>query len=1102
NQELLLALGLDYKTEWLQLRNLTTFTYPLTAAPAPSVGEERSSVLGNSTDVTVSLGSNFKDGELAAELKAGAAFTLTNGNHKRRAVVADMEEDRRFAIDLSEDEWILGSLSQILPAEGVSLSNRGDLLYENYWDGDVLQSLSWDNSGNPSFTYTEKAGPYNSADRAANGDDHSLVIDFDFTAGIDDAFVSTASDFEPRNLLDYPRFHMILRGEQISGDDVQVYVELLRDYQEDLDGDDAVDKEDTASQAGFGITPLPAGSSATVIGTDRLGNGNGRIDSEDLNADGILDPSGPYVSDQERGTGIVTPDGALQIVTLAPGEEDWKVVTFDIGELIEDKRSSFEAVRAVRITVKAATSPTPSALSGKVLINRVWLSGSGINNDSPEYLGLREVSTEEDPQVTVNAFSQRYPEIYEELHGSPSYRSEYGHEEKVLHCTFDPGLSPAGQLAEGESATLSHRFGYLVDFSAYREFRLYLYLPAGQSIPVGAELILDFVGSSQDTLAAAVNGSQFQIGWNEILVELESPYMLKINGSAAGTLSSTGAVNVLRRVSEVRFGILATAASGDISERFEFWLDEWHLAESRFSFDTAAYLDAAADYSGDLLKIGSYPVLSDIGFRGGLEHREGHFLEAFGKQRNTWSAGVNARVARFFPVAMDLSGYRESSGGLFKESEESLPGGYEEQDRSWSYSHLAGVDSDVDYLPRLEHTYTRSVNEQSEIGLSGSGYLFELGTTTRESFSFFEVYGFPEGFEQNYLYTRSWLYRDQQILLIETPPSLQDAGLDLSVTDSHVGGVSYSWARNFVSLDLSRKESYQVGAPELPDTLFDSYAKRMAGLFSPVPTAHPGAELTSRGDKGRLFISLPRQKRLGFSLTMDSEFLERDFQSGSGNRDLSVADRVSLSIPFSPGGGGTLVLIPNLSRGFSGTYKNSTDAVRELWILGRSWKNLLMPPLYYLSPSLDQGRLNEYQAVDLLAGSSKVTAASEASLDTSLGLDVRLRNPPWYLPARSSLEFGGQTGREGQSYTQSRSIAFGLGTDFLLGRDAKKRVNRLSLDIGWESGWDYADKIVAHSLSLDTGLGLVEGIRGQLRGDHRFSVTTEHQRIGDEELLL
>jgi hypothetical protein len=161
-----------------------------------------------------------------------------------------------------------------------------------------------------------------------------------------------------------------------------------------------------------------------------------------------------------------------------------------------------------------------------------------------------------------------------------------------------------------------------------------------------------------------------------------------------------------------------------------------------------------------------------------------------------------------------------------------------------------------------------------------------------------------------------------------------------------------------------------------------------------------------------------------------------------------------------------------------------------------------MPPLYYLNPRFDRGRLHEYEAVDLFTGSSEVLGVSEARLQTSLGLEARLKDPPWYLPARSSFSVAGETSREGGSYAQARSIELGLGTDFSFKAGGKRGVNRLSFDVGWESSRDYADKIVSHSLTVDTGLGLLEGIRGRLTGDHSISFTTERQRVGDEDLLL
>jgi hypothetical protein len=134
--------------------------------------------------------------------------------------------------------------------------------------------------------------------------------------------------------------------------------------------------------------------------------------------------------------------------------------------------------------------------------------------------------------------------------------------------------------------------------------------------------------------------------------------------------------------------------------------------------------------------------------------------------------------------------------------------------------------------------------------------------------------------------------------------------------------------------------------------------------------------------------------------------------------------------------------------------------------------------------------------VDLLAEHSPELESQQVSLDSALGLDVGLKDSPWYLPNRGNLEFAGQRGREGESYTWSRSVSFGLGTDIYLGSGAKTGVNRLSFDAVWERGLNYPYNVVSHSLSVDTGLDLLQGIKGQLTADHNLSITFEEQLAG------
>jgi hypothetical protein len=593
------------------------------------------------------------------------------------------------------------------------------------------------------------------------------------------------------------------------------------------------------------------------------------------------------------------------------------------------------------------------------------------------------------------------------------------------------------------------------------------------------------VGSAADSLEIGIPATAIIEGWNQVAVDLAPPYNVSLNGSTAGQLTQVGSTDPLSRISEIRWGLVAGA--GGLDSSFTFWLDEWHLAESRYRGDLSLYAETTSGYRGGLWPIGgrtSVPLLTDPMVNAGFQHQDG--------VRDSWFTGFRTTLLSNVPLAVDLSGYRDSAGGLFRDSPDPLPGDLEERDRQFSYSHQIGVEPILPFLPSLEHGYQRSTGTDNEVGLSDNGYLFDTFITTAETLSFAQAYRYPEGFQQNYDYTRRWLYGDRQRLLIDTPPLLLEQNLDLSVSESHSGGISYTWIGNFLSLDLGREQSYEVAAPDMPATLGDSYLQRLADVLRSIPAAHPGAEVDSRKDRGRLFASFPRKKYLGFTAALESSFSEMNFQSGSGNRDVSLRDSLDLSIPFSPGGKGILEITPSYSRGFSGSYGNTGAGIEEMWILGQSWKKLLLPPL----------RPYDYTAVDLLAGAPEVAGAAEAQVEHSLALALRLRDSPWYLPARSRLEIGGQTGREGESYTQSRSFGAGLGRDFLLTTDSGMGSRRLSLDAGWQSSWDYADKIVSHELRLDTALHLAAGIRGRLSANHRLALGSERQRIGDEDLLL
>ena len=1079
--ELFAAARVGYDLGWLQAANLTTFTLPVSEPPAPQVGEERPSDLTNSTDLALRLRDPAKQG-LQGELKAGVALSLATPNSRGEAIVADMESGRRYAVSVREEGWVPGSRSGLLPAVAtpVLLQTRGELRYENYWErrlfgGDQLHDLSWDNSGNPQFDYARKAGPYNSADHTEGGEDRSLVLDFSFPAATAEGYVSAATALPGENLQNYSHFNVLLRGAGLAGDTVRLYAELLQSYQEDLDGDDALDGESSSSQAGFPITPVDG--MATVLGSDRLGEANGRLDSEDLDGSGTLDPLGPFALDQEKGTVLAPFAGPFQITSVAVGDSGWHLVSLDLGELLADAgaRAAFQQAKALRLTVKPASSPTASGVSGKLLVNGVWFSAAGPESTDPARLSLREAAS--------TSFSESYPEVYEELHGRASYREDQGHEEKSLVASFTPTLTT------GSSAAVSQRFRAPADFSAYREFRLYVYLPAGQSFPTDAGLSLEFLASAQEKYAVGFTPAAFAEGWNEVRVRLDPPYEVRVRDTLAGTLQRTGTLDVWRTVTQVRFTI--AAASGDLTAPFEFWLDEWHLRESRWGLEAGYYGQGRIGFRGTLLSAGKVPILSDPYLSGGYEWAQGSLADQPGRRQDRYSGGLEARLLGALPLSIQLA-------GAGSRPEQSSAAGFQEGTETRTYTQRLGLDTGVRYLPTLEHSYQRTEASDGRVALTQAEYVYRRTQTVSESLSLSADYRFPKALSQSYAYSRSWRYEGESAQADGAVlPSM--TGQSLSLTQRLEGRASLALGAGTMEAEALREELLVTDAPLPPSGLWESYADKLTSFFCPEGEALPGAWRSGRSDKARFSLDLPRTRYLGSNLSLEASYGELNADRAAGTRDATVRGALYLAFPFSPGGRGLLELTPKASRTVSGTYRRVDGGLDEALLLGESLLPLARLPFYYLNPWLDLGRLHEYGAVDSLNGSAQVLGGSAAGFQSMLGLEGRLRAEPWYLPSRAGAQASGDTSRDGTVYAQKRKLRFNLGKDVFPQGGAG---GWLGFDGAWEEAWDYTNKVRSRTLETVTMLELSGKLPGTLRADHTLRYVRERQRVGDERLYL
>ena len=1080
------ALGVGYENGFLRARNLTSFQTPLLGREAPEVGGEGSRVLVNSTEVSMAFGSRDEDETgFYAKIDGGFAVSVSNRNAYGSAVIADMEkEDVLYKVPLEDENWMIATKSSFL----TSLGTRGNVLYKNYWKkslitGDTLQTLDWSIPSEQVFSYEEKAGPYNTADKPSGGDDTSIVVDYEFKSGMTDPYVTIVTPLGGTNLKGYERFNIVLRGRDITGDTIRVYAELLGAYDEDINANGSLDGERTINDWGFSIKPVDG--TGTRIGTDRYGESNGKIDSEDLNKNGRLDTGSE--------NGLIIQPTTEYLTDIAPGDNEWHYLSFDLLKYIEANRDIFENPGALRITIKTSTPVLTSDASGKIIINRIWFSGSLIINNSPEFLNLSEVSTDEDPTVRANAFSKSFPDLYEELHGSPQYRAREELVEKVLKVFFTASLGTP--LMDGDEATLSRKFGSAMDISFYKTFNLYLFLPRTQSIPATMSFTLRIMSSSSEYLESELPGTAFVSGWNSLSITLKAPYPIEVNGQKVGNMSRMGDLNILRRVSEIMFGL--KASGGNVTQSVELWLDEWHVSGSRSYTDRAYFSEGVIGYRGTLLGFGGFSVVENPLISGGYERREGWFFDESNERSDLYFTEMKSQLLNYLGARVYLS--KEKLNPI--RGEEELPGGLTTGGYVERQSHSLSIDLRNSYIPVFEHSFDRTVTNKEEVGLTRTDYNHVNETEYDESMIFSERVNFPFGLSQSYSYTRNWVYTDR----IEVEPSVSMEAFQKQsalLTQRHELKISHNWKSNSVETHLQREEQFTGLYVPKTSGWSDSYAHKLSTILKAPEESLSNALLFSRTDAGGLQVTMPLEKKAGFFLSFDNEFTQLNFQFNNAFRDVLYKHAFSFDVPFYFFGNEMIELTPSMERSVSGDFKRVDTSFREDEIVGCIYPYLLKPPFYYISPFKGLGRIKDYEAVDACKDSEYISGTTSSSLYNRYSLKTAFGYEHWYIPTIVNFSIDGETKRDGEAYFQSRGGGVYIEDEIPFHNTEDYYRKGLVFSFDYRMKKEYATKVLQNNFTLGVEFNSLQSEYEGFKLKHTLSYSRERQKLGDERYYL
>ena len=1078
--------GINFYTGNLDIYNLTAYRHPVGIKEAPNAGNESASSIINSTVVNYKLGSEEEEGAFL-NVKGEVALSYTDPNPRNLAIVADMEsEDNEYSIDLSDDKWMIATISQILtsPPYSLSLSTRGELFYKNYWEknlisGDELHTIDWEIPTDHIFSYSKKAGPYNTSDKPPGGEDESIVLDYKFKKGDSYPFLSVIAPIIGKDLTVFDRFNVLFKSVDIKGK-VKIYVELLSSYNEDLNGNGAIDGESSVNDHGFKITPV--GGTETVIGSDRNGNSNGKLDSEDVNHNGLLDLT-------DSGT-IIGEDGNDYLFSVSSDTSDFILVQKDIGNLVTSNKSLFQNAKVLRITVvpdesQLTAGSLDSEVTGKIIINKIWWSGSSVKNNSPEKLSISEISTGESEDVRENAFSKKYPSLYNQLHGDLLYREKSGHVEKVLDVKLTAALDP------DEEVSFSKDFYSTVDFSKYEEFNLYIYQLS--DLPQDLNLQLKLITSEQEYMWIDFPATLLKTGWNKISVSLDQPHHVRLNGELIGNLDTYGSLDVLKRVSSVRV-IIKNSGSNPISG-FEFWTDEWHLSSTKKYFDKAYYAESTLGYRGEILSLNKFPLVSDPVLTLSAERKEGYFSGNLDNFSNTYYINGNLKLVKYLKAGVT---YSRSCKNELREKE-NIGDGFKPQTNLVSVKNYIELEFDKPYIPDIYHFFERTVSGESAIKLTKDSFNLFKSYNYRESIGLKENMFFPFSLSQSYEYTRIWDYTRSKI---GDQSSFFNQSYTGSATLEQIHRVSLNYDENLsMQLLLSRDETYSGARSVSYERWRDSYIYKLGSLFKPPSANLENSVLASRNDGITFDLSIPISRNAGFNNNISSVLNQNSFFHDEKYRDFYITNSLNIYIPFSIFND-DLKITPSLSRTFEGKYERIAFIKDEGEVLIDTLKPVFMPPLYYISPFKNLGRRKDYGAVNYFRDSEFISGNSRNELKTKYDLSFDLKTAHWYLINSMDLWVAGDTVRDGDSYLQTRSYGASVEKRFENRSIANYFDSSTVAKIEYENEINFLNKILKNTVSLDLKINRLRYENRGYKVSSKLSFNAQNQKAGSKNMRL
>ncbi|URA11089.1 hypothetical protein [Thermospira aquatica] len=625
-------------------------------------------VLLASVDNTIDLGSFFGWGaQNRWTLQLETAVSLYDPNTSGVAIVEDFEGGGgSFQLSKSEYRWVLAApLTNIV---GISLSNRARLLYRDYreYKGDGTSTLiPYYQTPFAVYAYSDKPGLYMALGGHLPAADYPnvvqnvLVWDYDFSSG---EWGGAVYSFVGGQSINMSRYDEIVFWAKIETDDdgdgvfsenISHEVEFflaVGNLPEDSDGDGILDAEKSSQDLGYIFNDPTNGSVLTRVGIGRFGKGDGIIQLEDLNANGVLDTDGNWV--------VVPAAGVSSPTNLILHGSGWKEYRIRIDQLSSQQLQALQQATAAAVYIKKK-----NGLKGRVLIDgitfqttkwqRLSLDGENISPLPQWRTALLTTFTSAqyqkyrfyDPWSDESDARERYT-TFEKLHKMRSKTEALQYEEKALglfYALSNTGYNPS----TGEGGTNGFVWQYFnsgLSIGKYEQLAFYLFVLStgedGTPIKYGGdswdnETFVFVMGSStNDIYTWSIPLKDLpKERWQKVEILLDT-FEMRLNDTL---YKPTRRGNpYLHEVKAVGFGIAVNG--GEPVNRGNIWINEIHVTDDKSEVGWATLASTTLDWRKPLWIWNGYEIMGPLLFNGRTEWRSDVFRSSLAVTNTTRNA--------------------------------------------------------------------------------------------------------------------------------------------------------------------------------------------------------------------------------------------------------------------------------------------------------------------------------------------------------------------------------------------------------------------------------------------------------------------------------